>query len=125
MPAPLPANAKKFRYISDYPVDKVIWRNRGSQSIPHAVTITDTVEITIPHGLGFRPLVRGIYSEDNFSNYFEIGNDPWFFNSAFGMWGQRLSAQVYSDSTNVYLVFINFDSTRTLLVLEADWLASI
>jgi hypothetical protein len=111
---PTPANVKKFRYISDYQVDKVVWRSRGSQSIPHAASTSDSVTITIPHGLGYRPLLRGVYSDDNFVSYYEVGNDPWFYDPTYLMWSQRLVMQVSSDATNAYVSILNWDTTRTI-----------
>lgn len=112
MPIPSPTTAKKFLYSSDFPTDKVIWRSPGSQSIPHANNASGSVTITIAHGLGYRPLVRGVYSENNFTDYYEIGSAPFFFFS--GQWLPRINAAVSSDTTNVYLTFLNLDTTRTI-----------
>lgn len=111
MPAPSPATAKLFSYTSDFPIDKVIWRNQGSESVAHATTPSDVELVTIPHGLGFRPLVRGIYSDNDFVDYYELGNDPTWING--GNFQNRLTAQVSADATNVYLALLNFDTTRT------------
>lgn len=57
MPAIL-ANAKNFFINSDYPIDKVVYMTSGSVTIP----ASDYNDVTIPHGLGFAPLVSAIYS---------------------------------------------------------------
>lgn len=109
---PPPALSKKFRYTSDWPIDKLIYRKSDSGSVPHATSFAGAVLYTYPHGLAFRPLCYGIYSEDNFNTHYEVGNDPWFtFNG--GPW-PRLSMVVSSDATNVYVMIVNFDTTRTL-----------
>ena len=113
MPA-IVANATSFKYTTDYPIDKVIYRTSGSESIPHASFVAEAVTITIPHDLGFRPLCRAVWSEDGFATYYEIGNDPWFFDATFGYWTQRIVTQITSDATNVYMTFLNWDTTRTL-----------
>lgn len=114
MPVPSALTLQKFKFTSDYPVDKVIYRHTDTQTVPHAPTASDSVTYTYAHGLGFRPLVRGIYSDDGFSTYYEFGNDPYFFDTTFMTYSQRISATAYADATNVYVTVINWDTTRSM-----------
>lgn len=114
MPAIL-ANAKEFLLTTDYPTDKVSYKTAGSTVVPTAVSMSDTVLVTIPHGLGYAPLCIGTFSEaSDFSVYYEFGNSPYFYNSTFAYWGPRISVVVESDAINVYVYLINFDSSRTI-----------
>jgi hypothetical protein len=108
-----PSEARDLILSSDYTIDKVIYKHQFSQSIPHAVSLSDSVFITIPHNLPFAPLMIGVFSDDNFATSYEFGSGPYFYNTGAMLWSDRIAAVVESDSTNVYVTAINFDTTRT------------
>lgn len=60
MPVPSATNAKKLLYSTDYPLDKVVYMYETSFSVP-GFGFND---VTINHGLGFAPLIQGIYTLD-------------------------------------------------------------
>lgn len=112
---PLLGNVSHLVFTSRYDVDKVILKKSGSISVPQAATMSDSVLVTIPHDLGYAPLCLGQFSEtSDFSTSYEFGNPPYAYSATFAIWLPRIDAIVESDSTNVYVTLINFDTTRTL-----------
>lgn len=109
-----PAQARQTIVTSDYPIDKVVYKDAFAGAVPQAFSMSDAVLFTFPHGLPFKPLCIGTYSEDNFKTSYEFGNSPYYFNATFGQYGQRIGAVVESDATNVYVHAISFDAARTL-----------
>lgn len=108
-------NIASVAFTSRYDVDKVIVKKSGSISVPQAATISDSVLVTIPHGLGYAPLCLGQFSESSdFSTAYEFGNPPYAYSATFAQWLPRIDGIVESDATNIYITLINFDTTRTL-----------
>lgn len=108
-----PAQAQDTKFTVDYPIDKVVFKKAGSQSIPHASSSADSVLITIPHGLPFAPLPIGTYSDDNWASSYDLGMGPYFYNTTFNAYGQRVFGNIEADATNIYVTLINYDSTTT------------
>lgn len=72
MPA-IVQNAEKFLLTTDYSLDKIIWMNTGSLSIP----ANNFIDLNIPHGLSFMPLPLGSWStSSDFSVSYEINTGP-------------------------------------------------
>lgn len=108
-------NISKVNFTSRYDVDKVIHKVSGSRSVTTAATMSDSVLITIPHSLGYAPLVMGQFAEvSDFSVAYEFGNPPYVYNGTFAQYLPRIDGTVEADSTNIYVALINFDTTRTL-----------
>lgn len=115
MPAD-PTTAKDMLFSSDYPIDKVVYRTTQTVNVPSATFLNDNYLFTIPHGLGFRPLLSGVFSDDNFSTYYEFGNPPYAYSTTFALWLERINIVAESDETNIYIRAINFDTTRDIKV---------
>lgn len=112
---PLLSNIEHVAFTSRYDVDKVITKKSGSASIPQAATFSNAVLVTIPHDLGYAPLCLGQFSEtSSFDVAYEFGNPPRIYNATLGIWVPRINVTVESDATDIRLIFINFDTTRTL-----------
>jgi len=108
-------NANNVAFSSRFGVDKVIFRPPpGSISVPQAASSVDVVVVTIPHNLGYTPLCLGQFSDNNFSTSYEVGNPPYFYNALFAGYGPQFNCSIEADNTNVYVTFINWDTTRTL-----------
>lgn len=102
-------------YTSDYPIDKVVFKRAGSYFMPQMQFMSDSRTISFPHGLGYAPLAIGMFSDSsNFSTFWELGSAPQFFNSFFQSWGDRINVVAESDATNIYLSFINWDTSRNI-----------
>lgn len=72
MPADI-TRAKNFRLTTDYPLDKVVFQSQGSFNVP----ASGTVNLPIPHGLGFKPLPLGVWSmTPDFSVSYDFGSGP-------------------------------------------------
>jgi hypothetical protein len=96
-------------------VDKVGFKYAGSRSVNQAATQSDSVLVTIPHGLSFVPLCIGIYSDSvAFNPSYEYDQPPYDFVSAMGAYGPDLESSVRSDATNVYIYLRNWRTTRTM-----------
>lgn len=113
MPANV-ANAKNLLFTTDYPIDKVVYKYQFTASVTHASTRGDKRTFTIPHGLPFTPYCIGSYSDDNWTTSFDFGNFDLWYNSTFREYGPRIAAVVQSDATNIYVLALNYDSTRTV-----------
>lgn len=109
-----PNLAQKTIVTSDYPIDKVVFRKAGSTPVPKATTMSDSITITIPHGLPFTPLPIGTYSPDNFSTSQDFASGPYFYNPLFAQYGTQYFANIESDATNFYVKLISFDAARTM-----------
>lgn len=103
MPAII-ANAPNFLINTDYPFDKVIYLKTGSISTAAGSTIT------IPHGLGFTPLIGGSWATTaDFSISYEYGSGS--FPSGNIGYIFSVSIQIYADGTNIYLTNQGNNST--------------
>ena len=81
-------NPRNFIVTSDYPMDYIVWSENGSMSTEaHKQDVK-----TIPHGLGFSPLLFGIYSIDNGQTWTPFGPEAVGFYTF-----------IESDSTNSYV----------------------
>lgn len=91
-------DARHFLLNTEYPLDKIIYMTSGS------VVVNFSGEITIPHGLGFAPLVFGIWSlNSDFSTSQEFDMMSSDLYSPDYMYVTRLEA----DDTNIYASFQN------------------
>lgn len=91
-------DARNFLINTDYPMDKIIYMTSGSA----VVNFSD--EITIAHGLGFAPLVFGIWSlNSDFSTSQEFDMMSSDLYSPDYMYVTGLEA----DATNIYASFQN------------------
>lgn len=62
-------DARNFIVSSDYPMDYIIWNTVGdAQADAH-----EHKTISIPHNLGFAPLLFGMYSQDNGQTWTPFG----------------------------------------------------
>ena len=113
MPRPTPADAKKFLFATDFPIDKVVYKREFSASVPKANSMADSQLYTFQHGLPFTPHCIGIYSDDDFDTTYDFGNGPEFNDPTFNSWSMQFGAVVESDSTEVRVRAINWDTTRT------------
>lgn len=93
-----PITGNMFLVNSDYPNDKIVYINSGSLTVADGAS----VEVNVPHGLTFRPMLIGTWSNDpNFSTSFEQGSPGY---SALS--DPQLSIQ--STATNIRLIPTNF-----------------
>lgn len=89
---------RNFLLNTDYPLDKIVYITSGS------ATVNFSDEITIAHGLGFAPLVFGIWSLDSdFSTSQEFDMMSSDLYSSNYPYVTRLEA----DATNIYASFQN------------------
>lgn len=95
------ANLHRFIFNSDYPMDKVVYFNHGSASVPAKSGSTNgTKTINIPHGLPFIPLPIAIWaSTEDFNS--SLSYEPFPYD--FGM------VEVKANATNIS---IKFESSR-------------
>lgn len=107
-------NANRFTVNTDYPFDKVIYQQEFSYTVPQSPDYAGASLFIVPHGLPFRPLCGGVYSDTDFSTTYEFGSASMFFDPIYSLWGQRLLSVVESDATNIYLFVYNRDSQRTV-----------
>lgn len=108
-------DARNFLLNTDYPIDIIIGRIIDSAVIRHATSMSDSILITIPHGLSYAPLCVGLFTDvSDFSIYYKFGSSPQFYFSTTNQYTNRIAGTVESDATNIYITFINFDTTRTI-----------
>lgn len=106
MPA-LPALQKDLIYSSDYPMDKVIYLTTGSATCGALGSGSQLQTITIPHGLGFAPLVLGSWTLDSsWDTSYDMDSGPP---------GTTLNpsdqlVRVWADATNIEVQALNFSS---------------
>lgn len=105
MPAIL-ANAKQFRYNSDYPTDKVVYQ----QTYTVAVSAFNFNDVSFPHSLGFTPLVSAQWSMSS-------SMVPTYGISSGPRTGTNLTYQtgIDADSTNIYLATTNNTASNVTL----------
>jgi len=107
------SDPRNFLLNTDYPTDMLVGRIIDSTLVKHADNMSDSVYLTIPHGLSYAPLVVGLYTDiADFSVYYKIGSSPQFYFAVLHGYTNRISCTVESDSTNVYINLLNFDTER-------------
>lgn len=96
-------NPRNLRLNTDYPLDKVILLNPGSQSIPGNQLTT----INIPHGLPFAPLVWGQWAfNSSFSVAYEFDTGPTTTASIGSAY--TVAPVIQSNATNITISVPNF-----------------
>lgn len=111
MPADV-QKAKNFLLTTDFPLDKVIYLQSGSDTIPFP---TAGYVVTIAHGLPFIPLVSGSWSlTSDFSLLYEYGSGT-FPSSNIGASNFDQSMTISADSVNVYITPINVSGSSFTL----------
>lgn len=105
-----PQQAKKMHLTTDFPLDKVVGLYSGSFSVPNN---SMAHIVTIPHGLPFRPLPGGNWSNiSDFSIQYEYGTGT--FPAPPGRLFSQIS-NVFADSDNIYISTDNVSgSTKTV-----------
>lgn len=110
-----PDRARNLLLTTDYPIDTVVGRVTGSNVVPQATSMSDFTPVIIPHNLGYAPLCIGTWSEQaSFDAYYKFGSSPRFFNPFFQFWDNRIIAVVESSTTDISLMLLNWDTTRTI-----------
>jgi hypothetical protein len=111
MPADV-QRAKNFLLTTDYPLDKVVYLNSGSATVPFP---TAGFLVTIPHHLPFTPLVSGNWAlTSNFSVSYEYGSGTFPSNNA-GAQLFNIKMDIYADATNVYVSPVNVSGSPAVI----------
>lgn len=106
-------NVQDCIFTTKYPIDKVVFKNEGTVSVPTAASPADYTTVTIPHGLGYAPLAIGSYSDDDFATTYNFGSPPYAYNGGAMLWMPSINGIIESDATNIYIYFQSVLSTRT------------
>lgn len=97
------ASQQKMDLTSDYPVDKISYMKPGSFSL---ASLASGAITTIPHGLPFAPLCGGSWSMvSDFSLQYEYAIGTFPSGNPGLLFG--ITANVFSDATNVYIIASN------------------
>lgn len=97
-----------------YPIDKVIFAQSITRTVPQATNMSESVLFTINHSLGFAPLCTGVFSFDGWATSYAFGNGPYFFNTSFMQNMMEIGAIVESTSTQIRVMAINWGSSKTV-----------
>lgn len=110
----------KARFISLYPVDKIVNKGTATFNVAAASSISspDIDYVVVPHGITNNPgdlVVSGMYSFDQVSLY--PAGSP-LFGSTSGSFIETFVCDFAIDDTNLYVKYYNsFTSAITLYVL--------
>lgn len=106
-----PEQAKKTRLNTDYPLDKVVWMYESSVTL----AAFDIVDVTIPHGLGFIPLPKGMWTnQSNWATSYDFNSGPIITNPSIPAYF-TFQVVVESNPTNVILRTRSYVNTTTTL----------
>lgn len=101
----LKVDQKDFIFNSDYPVDKIVWLEKGEFDTDNY----GNFEKTIAHKLLATPFVKGVWTYDDWAT-------TWMFGSVkISDGAYQVYSEVGSDSTNVYLSgFVDLNAKKTI-----------
>ena len=102
-------DVRNFLFTTDYPMPSVVWKYEGSIENVGSVS---TKSITIPHNLGFTPLLLGAWSTNSdFNPSYDISN---YIGAGVLQPDMQLN-ECGADNTNVVVEAFNGSSeTKTL-----------
>jgi len=107
------SDPRRFLANSDYPSDKIFFLKSGTVDVAKS-------GVSIPHNLGFLPLLDGIWRKVGDSNWYSFGTGPvWMYSPASGVaYPMSDAILLSSDATNMFLEIEDFSNPASSISIE-------